>query len=156
MSYSPVPVPSPPLPIPRKSWFARNWKWFIPTVILVPLLLLALFIGVIFSAVFGMMKSSEPYQHAVAAASQDARVSSQLGTPVKPGWYATGNVNISGDSGDADIAIPLNGTLHHGTVYVAARKSGGVWSYQRLEVEIEGVPDRINLLPTPSHPEEDR
>src|ERR1051326_5244002 len=156
MSYGPVPVPPPPPPIPRKSWFARNWKWFIPTIILVPLLLLALFIGVIFSAVFGMMKSSEPCQNAVAVASQNARVSAQLGAPVTPGWYATGNINLSNDSGNAEIAIPLKGTLRHGTVYVMAKKSDGIWSYQRLEVEIEGAPDRINLLPAPSQPEEDR
>lgn len=156
MSYGQVSVPLPPPPVPRKSWFARNWKWFLPTIILVPLLLLALFIGVIFSAVFGMMKSSEPYQHAVAVASQDARVSAQLGAPVTPGWYASGNINLSNDSGNAELAIPLKGALRHGTVFVMAKKSDGIWSYQRLEVEIEGAPDRINLLPAPPRSEEDR
>jgi hypothetical protein len=155
MSYAPFPTPFQPPPVPQSSWFSRNWKWFIPTIILGPLLLLALFIGVIFSAVFGMMKSSEPYQHAVAMASQDARVSTQLGAPVKPGWYAMGNINLSNDSGNADLAIPLNGTLRHGTVYVAAKKAHGIWSYQRLEVEIEGTPDHINLLPAQPQPEED-
>lgn len=118
-----------------------------PTVILGLLLLLALFVGVLFSAVFGMMKSSEPYQYAVATASHDARVSEQLGTPITPGWYATGNIHLVNDSGDAEMTIPLNGTRRHGSVYVEARKSAGVWRYQRLEVEIEGVPDRVNLLP---------
>lgn len=156
MSYNAVPGPFPPPTVAPKSWFSRNWKWFLPTVILGPLLLLALLIGVIFSAVFGMMKSSEPYQHAVAMASQDARVKAQLGAAVTPGWYATGNINLSNDSGDAEIAIPMKGTLRHGTVYVTAKKADGVWSYQRLEVEIEGAPDRINLLPAPPQPEEDR
>jgi hypothetical protein len=156
MSYAPFPAALQPPPVPQKSWFARNWKWFLPTVILGPLLLLALFIGVIFSAIFGMMKSSEPYQHAVVMASQSAQVRAQLGSPVTPGWYASGNINVSGDSGNADLAIPLNGTLRHGTAYVTAKKSEGTWSYQRLEVEIEGLPDRINLLPTPPQPEEDR
>jgi len=145
MSYAYVPAPPPP--VPQKSWFSRNWKWFMPTIILGPLLLLALFVGVIFSTVFGMMKSSEPYQYAVATATHDARVSEQLGTPIAPGWYATGNIHLANDSGDAEMTIPLNGTRRHGTVFVEARKSAGIWRYQRLEVEMEGVPDRVNLLP---------
>jgi hypothetical protein len=156
MNYAPFPAAFQPPPVQQKNWFSRNWKWFLPTVILGPLLLLALFIGVIFSAVFGMMKSSEPYQHAVATASQDTRVSTQLGAPVTPGWYAMGSINLSNDSGNAVLIIPLNGALRHGTVYVAAKKSEGIWSYQRLEVEIEGVPDHINLLAAPPQPEEDR
>ena len=140
-------VPAPPPPVPQKNWFWRNWKWFLPTIILGPLLLLALFVGVVFSAVFGMMKSSEPYKYAVATASHDARVSEQLGTPITPGWYASGNIHLNNDSGDAEMTIPLNGTRRHGAVYVEARKSDGVWRYQRLEVEMEGVPDRVNLLP---------
>ena len=118
-----------------------------PTIILGPLLLLVLFVAVISGAVFGMMKSSEPYKYAVATASHDARVSEQLGTPITPGWYATGSINLTIDSGDAELTIPLNGTRRHGTVYVEAKKSAGIWRYQRLEVEIEGVPDRVNLLP---------
>jgi cytochrome oxidase complex assembly protein 1 len=146
MSYGYVPAPPPP-PVPQKSWFARNRKWFLPTIILGPLLLLALFVSVIFGALFGLMKSSEPYKNAVATASHDARVSEQLGKPITPGWYATGNISVENDSGDAQITIPLNGTRRHGTVYVEAKKSAGIWRYQRLEVEMEGVPDRVNLLP---------
>ena len=118
-----------------------------PTIILGPLLLVALFVGVLVSWVFGTMKSSEPYQYAVAMASQDARVSEQLGTPITPGWFANGSIHLDNDSGDAEMTIPLNGTRRHGTVYVEAKKSAGVWRYQRLEAEIEGVPDRVNLLP---------
>ena len=147
MSYGYVPAPPPPPPVPQKSWFSRNRKWFLPTIILGPLLLLVLFVVAIFSAVFGMMKSSEPYKHAVATASHDARVSEQLGPPITPGWYASGSINLNNDSGDAEMTIPLNGTRRHGTVYVEARKSDGVWSYQRLEVEMEDVLDRVNLLP---------
>ncbi|HKV94022.1 MAG TPA: cytochrome c oxidase assembly factor Coa1 family protein [Candidatus Angelobacter sp.] len=157
MSYGYVPAPMPPMPVQRPSWFSRNWKWFIPTAIVGAILLLALFIGGIFALVFGAMKSSEPYQYAVATASADARVTAQLGAPVTPGWYANGNMNVSGSSGSADLAIPLNGTLRHGTVYVVARKSAGTWHYRMLQVAIDGNPERINLLPPPpTEPDEDK
>ena len=144
MSYGYVPAPLPPAA--QKNWFSHNWKWFIPTVIGVPVLLLAVLIGGILSLVFGMMKSSEPYQHAVSVASHDSRITARLGTPVSPGWYVSGNINLRNDSGTADLAIPLKGPQRRGTVFVIAKKSAGTWSYERFEVEIEGAPDRINLL----------
>jgi hypothetical protein len=157
MSYGYVPAPLPPPPMSQPSWFSRNKKWFIPTVIVVPILLIALFVGGILALVFGMMKSSEPYKHALTVAQADARVTAQLGTPVMPGWYAGGNINYSGSSGSADLSIPLNGPQRHGTVYVVAKESAGVWSYQTLEVEIEGTSERINLLPArPQDPAQGR
>lgn len=156
MSYGYVPAPIPPPPMSQPSWFSRNKKWLIPTVIVVPILLMALFVVGILALVFGMMKSSEPYKHGVAVAQADARVIAQLGVPVTPGWYAGGNINLSGSSGSADLSIPLNGSLRHGTVYVVARKSAGIWRYQTLEVEIEGAPERINLLPAQPQYEEQR
>ncbi|HET9364837.1 MAG TPA: cytochrome c oxidase assembly factor Coa1 family protein, partial [Candidatus Angelobacter sp.] len=151
MSYGYAPTPMPPMPIQRPSWFSRNWKWFVPTTIGGVILLFALFIGAIFALVFGAMKSSEPYQYAVTIASADARVVAQLGGPITPGWFLNGNMNVSGSSGNADLSIPLNGKLRHGTVYVIARKSAGVWHYRILQVAIDGNPERINLL-TPLPP----
>lgn len=157
MSYGYVPAPMPPMPVQRPSWFSRNWKWFVPTVIVGAILLLALFIGVVFALVSGAIKTSEPYQYAVATASTDARVTAQLGAPITPGWYLNGNINVSGSSGNADLSIPLNGTLRHGTVYVVARKSAGIWHYSTLQVAIDGEAERINLLTSPPpEPDEDK
>jgi cytochrome oxidase complex assembly protein 1 len=149
MSYGYAPAPLAPPPFRQESWIARNWKWFVPTVALGIILLAVLVIGGVFSLVFAIMKSSEPYQHAVDVAVHDARATGQLGTPVTPGWFATGNINVSGAAGYADLSIPLNGKLRHGTVYLRARKSAGIWRYQRLELEVDGAPERINLLASP-------
>ncbi len=151
MSYGYAPAPIPQMVSP-KSWFSRNWKWFLPTVILGPLLLFALFIGGILTFVFGMMKSSEPYQHAVAIAQNNPQVIRELGGPVEPGWFTKGNINVSANSGDADLAIPLNGKLHHGIVYVVAKKSDGIWTYQKLEVLIDGHESPVQLLPSMATP----
>jgi hypothetical protein len=159
MSYGYVPPPAPPPPaVPRETWFSRNWKWFLPTVIIVPILLLVLFAGAIASMVFGMMKSSEPYHHAVEVASHDPRVVRELGTPIETGWLVSGSFNVSGPSGEANLGIPLKGPLHNATVYVVAKKSEDVWTYQRLRVRVEGETVAINLLnvnplaPNPSNP----
>ena len=130
---------------PRRNWLGRNWKWLVPRIILVPLLLAAFVVGVMALAL-GMMKSSEPYQHAVAVATHDQRAVEALGEPVQPGWLVSGFVNVTLASGDANLAIPLKGKFHEGTLYVVAKKSAGQWSYERLELEVEGQPKRIDLL----------
>ncbi len=152
--YIPAPPP-PPMALP-KSWFARNWKWFVPTLILGLVLLLALFVGGLLTFVFGLLKSSEPYQHAVAVASSNPEVVRELGAPVVPGWYLTGSESESGSSGNADLAIPLKGKLHRGTVYVVAKKTKGVWSYDKLEMLVEGREIRVELLPAPTPMPEDK
>jgi Cytochrome oxidase complex assembly protein 1 len=152
MSYGYASTPLPPGSQP--GWFARNWKWFLPTVVLGPVLLAALFIGGVVSLVFGMMKSSEPYQHAVNVAIHDTRATLRLGDPITPGWYASGNINVSGEAGAAKLEIPLNGKYGHGTLYLTARKSEGSWRYQRLELAVDGQPERINLLAPPAAEEE--
>src|SRR5215475_2389661 len=123
MSYGHAPTPLPPRPGSQPGWFARNWKWFLPTVVLGPILLATLFIGGVVSLVFGMLKSSEPYQHAVDVAIHDTRATLELGDPITPGWYATGNINVSGAAGRAELEIPLNGKLRRGTLHVSATKS---------------------------------
>lgn len=151
-------IPAPPLPLPTlpKSWFSRNWKWFIPTLILGLVLLLALFVGGLLTFVFGLLKSSEPYQHAVAVASSDPEVVRELGAPVSPAWYVSGSVNVSGASGEANLSIPLKGSLHSGTLYVVAKKTDGLWTYTKLRVLVEGQESPIELLQTPPQQPEDK
>lgn len=69
-----------------------------------------------------------------------------LGTPVDPGFFVTGAMEVSGPSGHADLAIPLSGPQGEGTLYVKAEKIAGQWEMRRLEVEVEGHAERIDLL----------
>jgi len=147
-------IPATPLPPPTlpKSWFSRNWKWLVPTAVLGFVALVALAAGMLVSFVFGLLKSSEPYQHAVAAASTNPNVVRELGAPVAPGWYVSGSVSVSGTSGEANLAIPLNGKLRRGTVYVVAKKTDGAWTYGRLQMLVDGDEFPLELLPTPAKP----
>jgi hypothetical protein len=152
--YIPAPPPS-PVSLPE-SWLSRNWKWFVPTLILGLVLLLALVVGGLLTFVFGLLKSSEPYQHAVAVASSNPDVVRELGAPIAPGWYVSGSINVSENSGDANLAIPLNGSRHRGTVYVLAKKTDGVWRYDKLDMLVEGHEFPLELLPTPPPQTEDK
>jgi hypothetical protein len=154
MSSGYIPAPTPFPESQPKSWFSRNWKWLIPTVVVGMVLLVALAVGALLTFVFGLLKSSEPYQHAVAVASGNPEVVRQLGGPLSSAWYVSGSVSVSGTSGEANLAIPIQGTLHHGTVYVLAKKTDSVWEYKKLEVLVDGQKSPIGLLPVTAAPSE--
>lgn len=103
------------------------------------------FILGIFAVVFGAMRSSTPYQEALVAVQTDATAIELLGEPIEAGWLMSGSINTSGSSGDASFSIPVSGPKGKGTVYVEAYKSGGVWQYTQLYLEVEGEP-RVPLI----------
>jgi hypothetical protein len=141
--------PQPPLP-PGRSWFSRNWKWFLPVGCLLPILFCGGFITTIFIVVFGAIKSSEPYQHALVQARANPAVIAALGTPIEPGTFPSGTINIINSSGNADLTIPIAGPNGSATIYVIATKSAGQWTYTTLEVQPANSTNRIPLQPTPA------
>ncbi len=149
MSYGYVPPPpvSPPSsPGPASQPISsRKVVWIVASVGLAVVLLVVLFVGLIVSVVFGAVKSSEPYQHALQVATHDPRVLASLGAPVKPGWVPSGSINVAGDSGSADLTLTLKGAAHEGKLYVVAKKSEGEWTYQTLVLKVEGSGERIDL-----------
>jgi Cytochrome oxidase complex assembly protein 1 len=135
------PVP----PTQTSSWLGRNWKWVVPLGCLTSIVAFVAGIAAIVVLVFGFMKSSDVYQQALRAASSHQEVIEALGEPVAPGWYVSGSINVSGSSGTADISIPIAGPKGNGTIFAVAKKSAGRWSYDVLEVELEGREERVDL-----------
>ena len=100
------------------------------------------------------MKSTDVYKDALARAKEHPAVIEALGSPITEGFLVSGNTNVDGASGEANLSIPITGPKGNGTIYVAARKSLGQWNYSGLVVEIAKTHQRINLLqsPTPNSP----
>lgn len=133
---------------PAPGWWNRNWKWFVPTgCCLTPLVLGGAFLAFIVFVVFGALKQSDAYKMAVARAKADARVVAALGTPISEGWWLSGNTNVNGGSGDADLSIPISGPKGKGTIYAVATKAAGEWTYSKLVVKIDATGETIDLGP---------
>ncbi|WP_203323218.1 cytochrome c oxidase assembly factor Coa1 family protein [Pseudoxanthomonas beigongshangi] len=132
------------IPVPPPNWWSRNWKWFVPTLVVTGMALVAAFILAIMSFVFSMMKSSEPYQTGLSRARADAAVVAALGEPITPGYFVQGNIDGSAASGEANLAIPLKGSRGAATLYVEASKRAGEWQYETLVVALDGG-QRIDL-----------
>jgi hypothetical protein len=140
--------------VPRRGWWSRNWKWFLPTgcclgSLLGIVLAIAIFgmgiVGLV-SGISKILKSSEPYQTAVAHAKANEKVVSALGTPIDEG-FPMGKVNTNNDTGDADLSIPLTGPKGKATIYVVGTRSGGTWTYSKMSATITGTDESIDLSP---------
>jgi Cytochrome oxidase complex assembly protein 1 len=135
-----------PLPESRpSSWLGRNWKWVVPVGCLTSIVAVVAGIAGIVVLVFGFMKTSDVYQQALQRASSHEVVIEALGEPVEAGWYVAGSINVEGSSGTADISIPIAGPKGNATIFAVARKSAGRWTYDVLEVEVQGRTERIDL-----------
>lgn len=133
------------IPVPPPNWWSRNWKWFVPVLVVTGIALFAAFFAAIFAFVFGMMKSSEPYQTGLSRARADAAVVAALGEPITPGYLVQGSINGSAASGEASLAIPLKGSHGAATLHVEARKQAGEWHYDTLVVALDEGGQRIDL-----------
>jgi Cytochrome oxidase complex assembly protein 1 len=141
--------PLTPPATPTANWWTRNWKWFVPTGCLTIIVLFIVFVGSIVAIVFGAMKSTDIYKDALAKAKANPAVTEALGSPIKEGLFLSGNTNVNGAFGEADLAIPISGPKGKGTIYVKAGKSLGHWHYSDLVVEIQKTGERIDLVKSP-------
>jgi hypothetical protein len=131
---------------PRPNWWNRNWKWFVPVGCFGTLTLFIAFVVSIALIVFSAVKSTDVYKDALARAKADSAVTDALGRPIKEGFLVSGNTNVNGAAGQANLSIPISGPKGKGTIYVAANKSLGKWNYSGFIVEIEKTHQRIDLL----------
>ena len=143
---TPPRTPAPSIQKAPPGWWSRNWKWFVPVGCLTLIVLFAAFVGGIIFVATSAMKSSDAYKLAMAKAQSNPLVQQKLGTPIEAGMFVSGSVNVEGTSGKADITIPISGPKGKGSIYVDATKFAGEWKFNRLEVEIDGETDHIDLL----------
>jgi|ERR1700722_5396952 len=143
----------------KKSWWGRNWGWFVPLGCVGIFVVVAGLFAIVAIAGFHLMRSSTPYQLAVAAAKADPRVMAALGTPIKEGYLFTGNVKEQANwsagtsgmasSGQADFSIPIYGPKGRGTLRAIGTMSAGKWTFKVLSVTVTETGKFIDLNENP-------
>lgn len=109
-------------------------------------LLLGVFAVVVVTVVTMSFRHSEVYEQAMAPASANSQGREQIGEAVKPAWFISGQLNVSGSTGNANLSIPISGPRGKGAIRVVANQTGGVWRFTDLQVTVEGQPASIDLL----------
>jgi len=132
----------------EKSWWHRNWKWFVPVGCLGLIVFLGGAIALIVYLVFGFVRSTDTYKEAVEKTKTNPFVMEALGSPLKEGFFVMGNIKVSGTSGQANLSIPISGPKGKAKIYAVAKKSAGEWTFSTLEVVVKESRQRIDLLYT--------
>lgn len=131
----------------QKSWFGRNWLWFIPlTGCLGFVLLIVLGLGAAFFGVSNMINNATPVEYAIELATKNELVIKNLGEPIEKYGIPSGNISLTNDDGDVDFSIPIRGNIGEGTLVVRGIKIDGEWVYEDLYVRIRDTQEEINLL----------
>jgi hypothetical protein len=109
----------------------RKWAWagLIFIVVLLPTC-----IGVPMAA----MKNSEAFGLSFAEVQRNEQLRMELGEPIEAGLFVTGNIQISGPDGEANLQYSVEGPKAEGQVYVYALKHAGLWELQELVIETPG------------------
>ncbi|MFN8012397.1 MAG: cytochrome c oxidase assembly factor Coa1 family protein [Holophagaceae bacterium] len=137
---------------PKPGWWARNWKWFVPTGCLAMFLALAGFVALLVWSVGSMMKSSDAYRMAIARAKANPKVVQALGEPIEEGLFVSGSIHTAGSSGSASLTCPIHGPKGKGTVYVEAVRFAGEWRFNELKVGLPGRGELVDLMEGSAEP----
>jgi len=108
----------------------------------------------IFIVVFIVIGNSEPSKMAFAVAAANPVVRQRLGEPIKRGFFTSGNIETSGPSGHADVAIPISGPKAKATIYAVAQKSAGLWRFETLEIAFGEGSQRLSLKEASNPPDQ--
>ena len=112
--------------------------WLIPVGCLGLVVVFVVFGAVVYGLVRTAMRSSEPYQVAVARAKANGDVVAALGTPIAEGSLPSGSISTSGGSGSADLSIPIKGPNGKATIHLQATKFAEKWEYRRMVATTTG------------------
>jgi len=143
MSTPPYPLHPEPM---KKSWLEQNPIWKIPLGGLMLVFLVGTFFAIVMTVVTTSFRSSDVYKQALTQVASNSQVREQIGEPLKPAWLISGQLNVSGSTGNANLSIPISGPRGKGTIRAVANKTGGVWRFTHLQVSVEGQPTSIDLL----------
>ena len=97
-----------------------------------------------FFAAMALLKDSDAYRLGIAKLQANREAVEALGAPIEAG-FPRGSMQVSGPSGEAQLEIPVEGRKAKGRLYLEATKAMGQWKADRIELEIEGDPQRLDL-----------
>jgi hypothetical protein len=128
---------------PKRSWLTRNWGWLVAAAFA----LILSCVAAILLLVFSLIRNSDAAKLAIKTAESSPVLAEQIGSPMKVGWFISGNIEVTPDAGTAKLMIPISGPKSSGTIYAEEFKNAGLWHLEVLKFARKDSSVRLNLLP---------
>lgn len=135
----------------RKSWWSRNWKWFLPLT-----LLSILSFGFILSSniagnttdIVQAYSDNSLFEGAIQKANSNQEVLKIIGTitPLDQLAILEGNTSYSTGYNSVHSSVRIQGTKTKGKLDLTAFKKGTGWAYTKIVVRIKNSKKEITVL----------
>jgi hypothetical protein len=136
--------------IVEKSWWKRNWKWFLPTIVLmfgIGLVLTSSIDGNVTDFAQAYSDNSL-YEKAVEKAKANERVLEVLGDleSIDKLVIIEGNAKYSNNNNSIELSVRVKGNKGKGKMDISAVKKGTEWVYKKINIRIKQPKEEIQIL----------
>ncbi|ADW71410.1 cytochrome c oxidase assembly factor Coa1 family protein [Granulicella tundricola] len=121
-------------------------KWLVLTAIALVFLVTAISIPVIRNNKRSDLRVEQLRSNAELAMENSHLAHALLGENLRTVGSASINLHEQGDSGTAQLNLPVSGTRNKGLLNVEANESGGVWKIENLDIRVDGNSAWSSLL----------
>ena len=141
--------------INEQSWWKKNWKWFLPTFMIMLLLVFGLLLS---SSVDGNVtdiaqaySDNSLYEKAIEKAKTNKRVIEVIGEiePIDKLAILEGNAVYSNNHNSVELSIRIKGNKGKGKMDISANKIGNEWEYKKINIRIKQPKEEIQILKDP-------
>jgi hypothetical protein len=138
--------------INEQSWWKKNWKWFLPTFLIMLLLAFGLLLS---SSVNGNItditqaySDNSLYEKAIEKAKTNKRVIEVIGEiePIDKLAILEGNAIYSNNQNSVELSIRVKGSKGKGKMDISANKIGNKWEYKKINIRIKDPKEEIQIL----------
>jgi len=135
----------------EKNWMRRNWKWFVPSLVIVVILAMVFVAtGSIGGAsdLAAAYKDEALYENAVKQSNENNTVVEILGTlePVDKMAILEGTVKYSDDKQSVNLTVRVKGDKGKAKMDVVASKKDNAWQYSLIKIRIKAPEQEIIVL----------
>jgi len=135
----------------EKNWMRHNWKWFVPSLVIVVILaMLLVATGSVGGAsdLAAAYKDEALYENAVKQSNENNKVIEILGTlePVDNMAILEGTVKYSDDKQSVNLTVRVKGDKGKAKMDVVASKMGSIWQYNLIKIRVKASEQEIIVL----------
>lgn len=134
----------------EKSWFKKNWIWFLPAIILL------IFFGFILCTTIDgnvtdiaqAYSENSLYENAIEKAETNPKVIEFIGEiePIDKLAILEGIVIYSNNNNSVELSIRIKGNKGKGKMDISADKRGIKWDYKKINIRIKEPKQEIQIL----------